>query len=248
MPTRRDLPPIPAVPKLPRSVVTKLPRQMAEEAEQLAKIARRFARVDARYSPHLIWDWKELYEQLIQSAEHIQRSLRRAKTEEATVAFAWTLQLAPSAAQLARRPWAPIQGLSPGFSALQDDFEAALFRWAETYIPFAWVTYDRFQNPYEEHGEIQDAYGQAYSAMFAVVREIMRYGWPRTPADRLLMRRAIEVGYFDDSVFFLKYRRSVRTRQRERGEHLPERRIPRPERLVMYSMDYHSSMRLPLDC
>lgn len=247
MPIRRDLPPIPPVPKLPRAIIAKLNKHLAKDAQELARLARKFARLDVRYKPHLDWDWREVYEQMLESAECIQDDLRAPRTDEERALLAWSKQISPSKGQLARKPWTRLEGLSPRYEAWQLALEEALFRMEQATIPFMWVTYRRFQNPGFEHQAICETYKDASGAAHKAVNSIWLSGTPKTPADRLLIRRAIELKCFGLTGFSLHFRRAVRRREREQGQHLPERQIPRDERLVMYVVDYHPSMKFPLE-
>lgn len=246
MPTRRDLPPIPAIPKLAPSVAAKLNKHLAKDIAELACLARKFARLDARYKPHLGWDWREAYEKLLETAEYVQDELKGARTEEERAVLAWSKLISPSKGQLARRLWTRLEGLSPQYESWQAQLEEALFRQEQASIPFMWVTYRRFQNPEFEHLQISEAFKEASLAEGKIVLSISMYGTPKTAADRLLIRRAIELRCLG-VVFQLHFRRAVRRHERAQGQHLPERLIPRPQRRGMVVIDYDPSMQFPLD-
>lgn len=208
----------------------RLMRRTTLLAGKVAQAEDRFERCE-----HARHQWQQLYRKLIECVENLHDVV-----EPDTIAnrefLTWTRSLFPSAGQAVRRPWQPLTGLSPRFAELQTSFLDVLHRLAETTIPMDWVTYSGMQNPFEEHRALSDAQRAAFDELWDVARRIQRE-MPQNALDSELVKRALTLGVYEIRAFELMYRREVRRRQRARGEYLPERRIPKPEELVMWAFD-----------
>lgn len=239
-------------PKLPRKAlreVSKSNPRAADTARGLSNAARKFARLDAAVRTGVPLSWTLAYEELLDGAEGVQWYLRRPKTDYERELVAWSKQIFPSKGEIARRPWEPIEGLSPQFAWMQILFEAALFRVARAWLPFAWVTFNGYQNALCEHAKIDMELGIADSRLRRLTYHMIWRCIEQNAADRLLTRRAHQTRRLGDKVFHLKYRRAVRTWERAQGLYLPERSIKKPERLRMFWLDYDSKnplMKFPI--
>ncbi len=204
-------------------------RVAAVTARELARLARKFARLDARRPPTYSEAWTLTYEDLVGTADQLQTALKRAGNEHERELLSWSLTISPSKAELARKPWDRLEGLSPGFVWLQALFEAALFRSALTSLPCAWMTAYGYGSldPLSEHQRIANSYTKAILRLSTLCHVMIWQALPLNDADRQLIRRAHQVRVLGEKTFNLKYRRAVRTWQHARGEHLPERCIVR---------------------
>lgn len=240
------------VPWLPRKAlkeVTKDNPKAADAARELSNAARKFARLDAACTRCVSYSWTEAYEELLDGAEHVQRLLKRPKTGYERELLAWSKQIFPSKGEIANKPWEPIEGLSPNFVWLQILFEAALFRAARAWLPFSWVTFNGYQNPFCEHAKIARELSDAEWRLQLLTYHMIFRAMSQNAADRLLIRRAHQTRRLGSQVFRLKYRRAVRKWERAQGLYLPERTIKKPERLRMMWLSYDSKnplMKFPI--
>lgn len=217
-------------PRLPRKALRHVSVSNAEAAalaRDVSRLARKFARLDAK-RPRYSEFWTLTYQEQLRKAGQLRYALKSPRTVYECELLGWSKSVIPSEAQMAKAQWDQLKGLSPGFVFLQAIFEAALFRRALTRLAFAWVTNNAWHNAHCEHAEIGIAYSLAGWRLHLLTESLIWRALPQSDADRLLIARAHQVREFGDRTFELKYRRAVRKWQRERGEHLPERQIPRP--------------------
>lgn len=222
-------------PRLPLKAMRHMSRHnrvAAESARALSRLARKFARMDARRPTTSSQSWTRTYEDLVGTAVRLQTILRRASNEHECAILAWSWRISPSKAQFAREPWDRLEGLSIGFVWQLALFEAALFRSAKAWLSYSWVTTHGWHDVLCEHQAIERYYGNATWRLQRLCDEMVWHAVPVTAADRLLIRRAHLVRALGNRMFHLKYRRAVRKWERDRGEHLPERKLRKPRRFT----------------
>lgn len=219
-------------PRLPVEAVREIEKyrfSTALMARQLYPAAHKFALLDAK--PVAEHDgWSLAYDQMLQWAECLQYILKRPANAHERELLDWALLIAPSRFEVATTQWERLEGLSPGFVWQQALFEAALFRAAKAWLSYSWVTTNGWHDVLCEHQRIEKDYGNATWRLNRLCDEMVWHAVPVTAADRLLIRRAHLVRGLGNRVFHLKYRRTVRNWERERGEHLPERKHKKPRR------------------
>jgi hypothetical protein len=200
-------------------------------ARQLYPAAHKFALLDARpVAEHEGWSFA--YDQMLQWASTLQYIVKRPANPHERELLAWSKLITPSRFQIATTQWERLEGLSAGFVWQQALFEAALFRLAKTWLPYSWVTTNGWHDVLCEHQGIERDYGNATWRLHRLCDEMVWHAVPVTVADRLLIRRAHLVRALGDRVFHLKYRRAVRKWERDRGDHLPERKLRKPVRFT----------------
>lgn len=206
-------------PKLPRRAlfaVAKSKPDVADAARCLSREVRKFARIDRDYKGDT-FSWFCAYEDALDTAEHLLKCIGRPASEHECALRNWARMVFPSKADMARMPWTPIEGLSPNFAFLQALLAAALMRAALASVPFRRMTRGGRRNPCGDDqikiGEIlRCAEFRAHNIAYHIIwREI-----EVNVADRLLMRRAIELRCRDARVFHLQYRRALHGRTQER--------------------------------
>lgn len=220
-----------------RDLLGDFDKDEARDVRRITLLAGKVARAEERVEVcmHARYQWQQLYRRLIECVDNARDTIE--PTSDAKRRFLEsTKSLFPSDGQVVRDPWQPLAGLSPRFAELQTSFLDVLYRLAEKTIPVDWVAYSGMQNPLEEHRELNDAQGAAFDELWDVARLIQKQ-WPLNAIDRVLMRRALTLGVYEVRTFEIMFRREVRRRQRARGNYLPERRIPKPEQLVMYAFN-----------
>lgn len=207
-----------AVQRMPRKALAEISRrrpEIADIARDLSREARRFMRLDRTKGAKDLWFFA--YEATLNTAEHFFYGLGKPRTSSERVLFDWARRVAPHRADVARRAWLPVSGLSPRYLYLQVLLNAALLHWAR-----ASMLYDRLpvRGSYMDYlatGIVGAACSRASGRVHAIAYEIIWRAGASSDADRFLMRRAVELWCYEDRLFNRKFRQAIIDLERERG-------------------------------